>query len=176
LCLPARAEPIGEGRGDADEPDADRVGRHIEHAARIDMVEPFAIDEQQGQALLWRQSTEEARRHRVDLLALLAEQAREACIFDLRLAHGIDVVAQLAEPMPINLAKGPDIERHAALIAMLLGQHALKRSAKKGRALFPRADQQVGKAFQPRQHGDEAGPYGVVESLCLHLVVPPPLG
>jgi hypothetical protein len=89
-------------------------------------------------------------------------------ILDLRLAHRVDVVTELAEPMAVDLTEGPHIERGAALIAVLLCKHALKSAAKQGRALVPGADKQVGEAHQPRQHDDEAGAYRVMEFLCLH--------
>ncbi|HAH64080.1 MAG TPA: hypothetical protein DCL72_01065 [Rhizobiales bacterium] len=59
---------------------------------------------------------------------------------------------------------------------MLLGEHALKCPAEECRAFPARADHEASKTLKPRQQGNEAGPYGVVEFLCLHLIVPPPLG
>jgi hypothetical protein len=141
--------------------------------SRIDMVEPLAVDEEQGQALLRRQVAEEARRQVVDLrTCLFAEEKLEARVVSLRLAHGIGMAAQLGQPMPIELGEGPAIERRAPLVAVLLGEHALKRPAEECRAFLARAHHEAGKTLQPRQHGNEAWPYGVVEFLCLHLIVP----
>ncbi len=44
----ARAQAVGESCADAHEPRADRLGRHVEHAAGVDVVEALAVDEQQG--------------------------------------------------------------------------------------------------------------------------------
>ena len=56
----ARAQAIGEACADADQPRRDRIGRHVEHAAGVDIVEALAIDEQQGEPLLRRQVAQEA--------------------------------------------------------------------------------------------------------------------
>ncbi len=106
----------------------------------------------------------------IEGLALLpAEEQREARIVGLGLTHRIGMATQLVEPELIDLGEGPAIERGAALIAVLLDQHALQRAAKQRRALLALADEKVGKALQPRQHRDEAGPDGIVEFFCLHL-------
>ena len=47
-ALSSRAlKPIGETGADAHQPRADRLGRHVEHAAGVDVVEALGIDEQQ---------------------------------------------------------------------------------------------------------------------------------
>jgi hypothetical protein len=58
---------------------------------------------------------------------------------------------------------------------VLLGKHADKRAAKESLALFFLADKNVGEALEPRQHGDEPRPYGIMEFLCPHLASPPPI-
>ena len=78
------------------------------------------------------------------------------------------MAAQLGEPKLVDLGEGPAIERGPALITMLLGKHELERPAQQRRTLLARADEKIGKALQPRQHRDEAGPDGIVEFLCLH--------
>src|SRR5262249_42751068 len=100
----------------------------------------------------------------------------ESLILDVCLARWIDVVAELVEPMTVDLAEGPHVECHAAGVVMLLGKHALKSAAEQRSALVSRADKYVGEAHQPRQHDDEAWPYGVMKFLCLHRSNPPPFG
>ncbi len=99
---------------------------------------------------------------------LVAEQLRKARIVGLGLRKRIGMVAQLGEPEPIDLGEGPAIERRAALITMLLGEHELQRAAQQRRSFLARTYQKIGKALQPRQHRDEAGPDGIVEFLRLH--------
>ncbi|ODS03658.1 hypothetical protein AUC71_08480 [Methyloceanibacter marginalis] len=82
------------------------------------------------------------------------------------------MVAQLVQPVTIDLAKGPDIDRRAALIAMLLGEHASECAAEQALAFVARTDQHVGKAFQPGQHRNEARSYGVMVIFCLHALLP----
>ena len=36
-------------------------------------------------------------------------------------------------------------------------------------AFLALADEKIGEALQPRQHGDKAGPDRIVEFFCLHL-------
>ncbi len=55
---------------------------------------------------------------------------------------------------------------------MLLGQHQLKRTAKERGRFTPLADEKIGEALEPRQHGNEPRPYRIVEFLCLHLAPP----
>ena len=166
-----RAQPVGEHGADADEPRGDHVGRNVEHATGVHIVEPLAIDEEQRETLLRRQAREEARgrAHRPHRRKL-----GEALLVDLRLPHRVGVVAELGEPLAVNLGEGPAVERPAPLIAMLLGEHEMKRAAKQRGRLRPLADEEIGEALEPRQHGDEPRPYGVVEFFCLHLRSPPP--
>jgi hypothetical protein len=71
--------------------------------------------------------------------------------------------------MAIDLGKGPAVERGPALIAVLLGKYAIERAAEKGRALLALADEDIGKALEPRQYGNESRPYGILEFLRLHF-------
>lgn len=57
---------------------------------------------------------------------------------------------------------------------MLLGEHEMKRAAKERSRLGPLADKEIGEALEPRQHGDEPRPYGIMEFFCLHRAVPRP--
>ncbi len=107
---------------------------------------------------------------------LSAEQCGEARIVGLGLTHRVGVIAQLAQPFAIDLGEGPAVERGAALIAMLLDQHAVERAAEQRRAFLALADEKIGETLQPRQHGDEAGPDEIVEFFCLHLSAPRRLG
>ena len=62
------------------------------------------------------------------------------------------VIAALLEPETVDLGKGPTIERGAALIAMLFGEHAPERPAEQASAGAPFAGEEVGEAHEPRQH------------------------
>ena len=169
LSPAARAQPVGKARDDAHKTGADRLGGHVEHAARVDVIEAFTADKQQGQPLLRRQATEKADGERVDRLSILAaEETRKARIVDLGLPHRVGVIAQLVEPKPVDLGEGPTIKRGAALIAVLLSEHALQRAAEKRRTGAPFPGQKVGKPLEARQHGNEPDPDGIVEILCLH--------
>ena len=77
-----------------------------------------------------------------------AEQSPEARIARL----GTGVIAALLEPKTVDLGKGPTIERGAALIAMLFGEHAPERAAEQASAGAPFAGEEVGEAHEPRQH------------------------
>src|SRR6185437_11085200 len=121
------AQAIGKAGTDANQPRPNRVSRHVEYAAGVDMVEALGIDQQQGEALLRRQVAQEAGREVIEGPAVLvAEELREAGIVGLGLAHRIGMAAQLGEPELIDLGEGPAIERGPALIAVLLGKHELQ--------------------------------------------------
>jgi hypothetical protein len=51
----------------------------------------------------------------------------------------------------------------------------MKRATKERGRLLPLADKEIGEALEPRQHGDEPRPYGIMEFLCPHLGSPPPI-
>src|SRR5262245_34519071 len=89
---------------------------------------------------------------------------------------GASVLAALLEPEPVDLGEGPAIERGAALIAMLFGEHAPERSAEKASAGAPVAGEKVGEAHEPRQHRNEPGPDRFIEIFRLHFSVPRRLG
>ena len=55
---------------------------------------------------------------------------------------------------------------------MLLGEHDIQRAAEQRGRRAALADQEVGEALQPRQHGDQARPYRVVKKFCLQLAAP----
>jgi hypothetical protein len=80
------------------------------------------------------------------------------------------MIAKLAEPMPIDLAESPDLQRGTTLIAVLLVKHAVERAAEQRGGIAAAADQHVGKALEPGQHGHQARPYGVVEIFCLQIL------
>src|SRR5512134_4060367 len=96
--LAACAEAVGESPGNAHKPRADRFGRHIEHAPRIDGIEALAVNEQQGQALRRWQALEKCGGDGIECRPLrAAEQSREACIARSRLAGCAGVIAALLE-------------------------------------------------------------------------------
>ena len=99
---------------------------------------------------------------------VLGEQPVETRLARFRLAERIGVIAQLMQPQSVDLGERPAIERGAALIAVMLGKHAHKRAAKESLALLFLADQHVGEALEPRQHGDQAMPDGLLMNFCLH--------
>jgi hypothetical protein len=131
--------------------DPHRVGRDVEHVAGLGVVESLAIDEEQGEALLHGQAREEVRRQRI---ALGSEQLGEARRLDL-----IGVIAELDEPPAINLGEGPRVERPPRLITMLLSEHQMECAAQQRGRLAPFADENIGEALEPRQHGNEPRPY-----------------
>ena len=160
---------VGETRAGADQARRDRVGARVEHAPSGFVVEAFAIDEQKRAALLWRQMPEEARgKSIVFCFSVLAEQPIEARLARFRLTEGIGVIAQLMQPQLVDLGERPAIERGPALIAMLLGKHSEKRPAKESLTRFFFADQDIGETLEPRQHGDQAMPDGLLMNFCLH--------
>ena len=115
-----------------------------------------------------------ARKLGVGASLVIADELGEAFLVDLRLPHRVGVIAELGEPLAVNLGEGPTVERPSPLIAMLLGEHEMKRAAKERGRLRPLADKEIGEALEPRQHGDEPRPYGIVEFFCLHARSPPP--
>ena len=82
------------------------------------------------------------------------------------------MIAALLEPETVDLGEGPTIERGAALIAMLFGEHAPERAAEQASAGAPFAGEEVGEAHEPRQHGNEPGPDQFIEIFRLHFSVP----
>src|SRR5215470_12751369 len=121
------------------------VGRDVKHAADFRMVEPLAIDEEKRKALLSRKAREEARRRRI---AVSADQLDKTCLVDTPRPHKrLFVIVKLGEPLLINLGEGPRVECSPSLIAMLLGEHVVKRAAKKRGRLDTLADKEVGEAL-----------------------------
>jgi len=74
----------------------------------------------------------------------------------------IGLMAEVAKPDPVDFGKCPTIEPSTELIAVLTAQYAQKGAAKQGLALLFLTDQYVGEALEPRQHGDERMPHGLV--------------
>src|SRR4029450_540256 len=125
------------------------------------------------QALRRRQALEKCRGDGVEPMSpRRAEQRGEARIARFRAG----VLAALLEPEPVDLSEGPAIERGAALIAMLFGEHAPERPAEKASAGAPVAGEKVGEAHEPRQHRNEPGPARFIEIFRLHFSVPRRLG
>ena len=106
----------------------------------------------------------------------LAEENREAPIARLGLACGAGAISALLKPEPVDLGKGPTIERGAALIAMLFDEHEPERAADKAGASPAVAGEKVGETHEPGQHGNEPGPDRFVEIFRLHFSVPRRLG
>ncbi len=130
-------------------------GLEFEHVASGFVVEAFAIDEQKGAALLWRQMPEEAGGESIVFdFPVLGEQPVKTRLARFRLAERIGVIAQLMQPQLVDLGERPAIERGAPLIAVLLSKHADERPAKESLALLFLADKNVGETLEPRQHGD----------------------
>ncbi len=163
----SRSAKIG---ADADQPRGDHVGRYVEHAAGVHIVEPLAVDEEQRETLLRGKAREEARRQRIARHRRTSSAKLASSTFACPIGSAWSPSS--ASHCPVNLGEGPTVERPAPLIAMLLGEHEMKRAAKERGRLPPLADEEIGEALEPRQHGDEPRPYGVVEFLCLHLAVP----
>src|SRR5262245_25281704 len=152
---------------------ADGFGRHIEHTPGIDGIEALAEHKQQRQALRRRKVLEKCRSGGVEPMApRRAEERGEARIARFRAG----VLASLLEPEPVDLGEGPAVERGAALIAMLFGEHAPERPAEKASAGAPVASEKIGEAHEPRQHRNEPGSDRLVEIFRLHFSVPPPFG
>ena len=98
----------------------------------------------------------------------LVKQKLEILRARLCLTERLRLIAMLVEPQRIDLGERPAIERRPALIAMMLVEHAEERAAKQRPALLLLADEHIGEALEPRQHGDQPLPYGVVAKSCLH--------
>ena len=94
-------------------------------------IEAFAIDEEKGAALLRRQIRPRklaVSASTVVLFALEKADDSKLIIAGFGPTHRVGVVAQLMQPQPIDLGEGTAIERRAALIPVLLGEHAAERA------------------------------------------------
>src|SRR5512144_3080068 len=131
----ARAEAIGKACARPDQTRLDGVGIRVEDLCGILVIEPLAINEQQRAPLLRRQLSKKGRGEGIEigaaiLAAILRKQPVEILLARFRLAQRVGVIAELCEPQPVDLGEGKAVERGAALIAVVLGEHAQKRAAK----------------------------------------------
>ncbi len=163
------AQPAGEGGADADEAGGNDVGGEIKHAPRFRMVESLAIDEKQHEALLGGKIGKKTRRRPV---GAVADKRGERCGVDRLLSRQTAVDGTLSEPPPVNLGESPGVERPAPLIAVLLGEHQVKRAAKERGGSRPLADENIGEALEPRQMSDQPRPDLVMEIFRLHFGSP----